>query len=275
MTFLEYPALRWVFLMKKNILAISLLAASVFAVTACGGDDKKGADASASAAVSAASNVKVDEKSSFEDKVSYSVGASVGSYIATIHREQSEFIGSLNNDIVIKGFIDALNSSTTLSDEEISDTLVTLDKKVREGVDKKQKADASKTLEDGKKFLEENAKKEGVKTTESGLQYKVLKEGKGKTPSPTDTVRVTYKGTLIDGTVFDEQQEPISFPLANIIPGWIEGLQLMKEGGSMELYIPSDLAYGEMAAGDLIKPNSTLVFRIDLVEVVAPESKKK
>ena len=273
MTFLEYPALRWVFLMKKNILAISLLAASVFAVTACGGDDKKGADASA--AVSAAANVKVDEKSSFEDKVSYSVGASVGSYIATIHREQSEFIGSLNNDIVIKGFIDALNSSTTLSDEEISDTLVTLDKKVREGVDKKQKADASKTLEDGKKFLEENAKKEGVKTTESGLQYKVLKEGKGKTPSPTDTVRVTYKGTLIDGTVFDEQQEPISFPLANIIPGWIEGLQLMKEGGSMELYIPSDLAYGEMAAGDLIKPNSTLVFRIDLVEVVAPESKKK
>lgn len=275
MTFLEYPALRWVFLMKKNILAISLLAASVFAVTACGGDDKKGADASASAAVSAAANVKVDEKSSFEDKVSYSVGASVGSYIATIHREQSEFIGSLNNDIVIKGFIDALNSSTTLSDEEISDTLVTLDKKVREGVDKKQKADASKTLEDGKKFLEENAKKEGVKTTESGLQYKVLKEGKGKTPSPTDTVRVTYKGTLIDGTVFDEQQEPISFPLANIIPGWIEGLQLMKEGGSMELYIPSDLAYGEMAAGDLIKPNSTLVFRIDLVEVVAPEAKKK
>ena len=275
MTFLEYPALRWVFLMKKNILAISLLAASVFAVTACGGDDKKGADASASAAVSAAANVKVDEKSSFEDKVSYSVGASVGSYIATIHREQSEFIGSLNNDIVIKGFIDALNSSTTLSDEEISDTLVTLDKKVREGVDKKQKADASKTLEDGKKFLEENAKKEGVKTTESGLQYKVLKEGKGKTPTPTDTVRVTYKGTLIDGTVFDEQQEPISFPLANIIPGWIEGLQLMKEGGSMELYIPSDLAYGEMAAGDLIKPNSTLVFRIDLVEVVAPESKKK
>ena len=268
MTFLEYPALRWVFLMKKNILAISLLAASVFAVTACGGDDKKGADASA--AVSAAANVKVDEKSSFEDKVSYSVGASVGSYIATIHREQSEFIGSLNNDIVIKGFIDALNSSTTLSDEEISDTLVTLDKKVREGVDKKQKADASKTLEDGKKFLEENAKKEGVKTTESGLQYKVLKEGKGKTPTPTDTVRVTYKGTLIDGTVFDEQQEPISFPLANIIPGWIEGLQLMKEGGSMELYIPSDLAYGE-----IIKPNSTLVFRIDLVEVVAPEAKKK
>lgn len=273
MTFLEYPALRWMFLMKKNILAISLLAASVFAVTACGGDDKKGADASA--AVSAAANVKVDEKSSFEDKVSYSVGASVGSYIATIHREQSEFIGSLNNDIVIKGFIDALNSSTTLSDEEISDTLVTLDKKVREGVDKKQKADASKTLEEGKKFLEENAKKEGVKTTESGLQYKVLKEGKGKTPTPTDTVRVTYKGTLIDGTVFDEQQEPISFPLANIIPGWIEGLQLMKEGGSMELYIPSDLAYGEMAAGDLIKPNSTLVFRIDLVEVVAPEAKKK
>lgn len=255
--------------MKKNILAVSLLAAATFAVTACGGDDKA---QNSSAAVS---NVSVTEKSSFEDKVSYSVGASVGTYISTIQREQSEFVGDLNTDIVIQGFVDALNQKTSLSDKEISEVLVALDTKVREGVEKKQQADAGKTLEEGKAFLAENAKKEGVKTTKSGLQYKVLKEGKGKTPTPADTVRVTYKGTLIDGKVFDEQDEPISFPLSSIIPGWIEGLQLMKEGGSMELYIPAELAYGEMGAGDLIKPNSALVFRIDLVEVVKADAKKK
>ncbi len=253
--------------MKKNILAVSLLAAATFALTACGGEDK-GQNSTA------VSKVSVNEKSSFEDKVSYSVGASVGTYISTIQREQSEFVGELNTDIVISGFVDALNQKTSLSDKEISEVLVALDTKVREGVEKKQMADASKTLEEGKAFLAENAKKEGVKTTESGLQYKVIKEGTGKSPTASDTVRVTYKGTLIDGKVFDEQEEPITFALSSIIPGWIEGLQLMKEGGSMELYIPAELAYGEMGAGDLIKPNSALVFRIDLVEVVKADAKK-
>ena len=281
--------------MKKSYLALSLMAATLF-VSACGDDNKATAStetplktvapaASADAekvkavadsssdndqAIKAANSSSISADSAFEDKVSYAVGVSVGTYIATIQREQQEFIGDLKQDLVIKGFIDALNSNTALTDKEITDTLVALDTKVREGIQKKQEEAAQKNLDDGKKFLEDNAKKDGVKVTESGLQYEILQEGTGKTPTATDVVRVKYKGTTIDGQVFDEQQEPIAFPLANIIPGWTEGLQLMKEGGKARLVIPADLAYGEVGAGELIKPNSVLVFEIELVEVLPP-----
>lgn len=238
--------------MKKTYLAVSLAAATLF-LTACGDSDKT-----------------ISAESSFEDKVSYSVGASVGTYIATMESEQGEYIGKLDHDLVIKGFVESLNKQTTLSDQEITSTLMALDEKVRVAVEEKQKQAAQDNLEAGKKFLEANAKKEGVKTTESGLQYEILQEGSGKTPTASDTVRVKYKGTTIDGQVFDEQTDPIAFPLANIIPGWTEGLQLMKEGGKAKLYIPADLAYGELGAGELIKPNSVLVFDIELVEVLPP-----
>lgn len=240
-------------------------------ITACGGDKEANA---AAASMDAAAKATITDKSSFEDKVSYSVGASVGTYIATISREQGEFIGDLDKALVLKGFMDALESKTVLDDKEISETLVALDNKVREGLEKKQKEAADKNLQEGKAFLEANAKKEGVKVTASGLQYKVVAEGKGKTPTAADTVKVIYKGTTIDGKVFDEQKDPIAFPLGGIIPGWTEGLQLMKEGGKIELYIPSELAYGEMGAGELIKPNSALIFEIELVEVLPAEAKK-
>ena len=120
-------------------------------------------------------------------------------------------------------------------------------------------------------ILEENAKKEGVVTTASGLQYQVITEGKGEAPKSGDTISVKYKGTTTDGKVFDEQKEPVDFPLANMIPGWVEGLQLMKPGAHYEFYIPADLAYGEAGAGDVIKPNSVLVFDVELVEVKHPE----
>ena len=134
-----------------------------------------------------------------------------------------------------------------------------------------EKKEAAANLEAGKKFLEENAKKEGVVTTASGLQYKVITEGKGEAPKSGDTISVKYKGTTTDGKVFDEQKEPVDFPLANMIPGWVEGLQLMKPGAHYEFYIPADLAYGEAGAGDVIKPNSVLVFDVELVEVKHPE----
>lgn len=130
---------------------------------------------------------------------------------------------------------------------------------------------AQSDKEKGEAFLKENASKEGVKTLPSGLQYKHIKEGSGKSPKASDTVKVHYRGTLIDGTEFDssyKRNEPIEFPLSGVIKGWTEGVQLMKEGGKIMLYIPSHLAYGERGAGGVIPPNATLVFEVELLKVL-------
>ncbi|GAB4179210.1 MAG: hypothetical protein Fur0032_19830 [Terrimicrobiaceae bacterium] len=129
---------------------------------------------------------------------------------------------------------------------------------------------AQSALEKGKAFLEENAKKPEVETTESGLQIQHLKVGEGKSPEATDVVRVHYRGTLLDGTEFDSsysRNAPVEFPLNRVIPGWTEGLQLMKTGGKAKLFIPSDLAYGARGAGGAIGPNETLIFEVELLEV--------
>ncbi len=128
----------------------------------------------------------------------------------------------------------------------------------------------SDNLAKGQAFLKQNATQPGVKTTPSGLQYKVITEGTGKAPAATDTVLVHYRGTTIDGQEFDssyKRNEPISFPLNGVIPGWTEGVQLMKEGGKIQLFIPSDLAYGSRGAGGVIPPDSTLIFDIELLKV--------
>lgn len=123
----------------------------------------------------------------------------------------------------------------------------------------------------GKAFLAKNKTAPGVKTTASGLQYKVNKAGTGKTPRSTDTVTVTYEGRLLDGTVFDSTEkhggEPAQFPLNQVIPGWTEGLMLMKEGGNYTFYIPAELAYGEQGVQGAIPPNSTLIFNVKLIKV--------
>lgn len=122
----------------------------------------------------------------------------------------------------------------------------------------------------GQAYLKQNSTQPGVKTTPSGLQYKVITEGTGKSPKATDTVLVHYRGTTIDGVEFDssyKRNEPISFPLNGVIPGWTEGVQLMKEGGKIQLFIPSNLAYGSRGAGGVIAPDSTLIFDIELLKV--------
>ena len=129
---------------------------------------------------------------------------------------------------------------------------------------------ADPNTEKGEAFLAENAKKEGVKVTASGLQYKVLKEGNGKSPKATDNVQVHYKGTLLDGTEFDssiKRGEPAEFPLNRVIPGWTEGVQLMKEGAKFRFFIPSRLAYGPRGAGRDIGPNEALIFDVELFKV--------
>lgn len=129
---------------------------------------------------------------------------------------------------------------------------------------------AQSALQDGQRFLKENATKPGVNSTPSGLQYKVLREGSGKSPKATDVVVVNYRGTLINGKEFDSSYKsgkPIEFPLNRVIPGWTEGVQLMKEGAKCEFYIPPNLAYGSRGAGGVIGPDETLIFEVELLQV--------
>lgn len=198
---------------------------------------------------------------SFEEQISYAYGLNIG-------RQLSE----RGLDIDVKQFMAAFQTGlegaeSAMTEEEIASAF----KQVEKILDEKNATGADKdNLLAGKKFLEENAKKEGVKTTASGLQYEVIEAGEGDKPAATDEVTVHYHGTLIDGTVFDssvERGEPTSFRLDRVIPGWTEGVQLMPVGAKYRFFIPYDLAYGRRAAGDKITPFSTLVFEVELLEV--------
>jgi FKBP-type peptidyl-prolyl cis-trans isomerase FklB len=152
----------------------------------------------------------------------------------------------------------------------MKETLAGLQKELVEKQAERTKQIADRNKKEGEVFLAENRKKEGVKILPSGLQYKVIKEGTGKTPKAEDTVVTNYRGTLTDGTEFDssyKRGQPATFPVKGVIPGWTEALQLMKEGSKWELFIPSSLAYGERGAGNAIGPNATLIFEIELLSV--------
>ncbi len=253
-------------------------AAAAFAllgVTAC--NDKADAQEPAAAAQTAAAEPQtkgpetvaaaVTKDSPFEDRASYAFGASIGIYVAAMQQSQADIVGPLDSDLILQGFTDALKGQSAMEQQDIEQTLLALNQKAEEAMMAKILAENQANLEAGQKFLEENKTKEGVTTTDSGLQYKVIKEGTGKKPAQEDIISVKYKGTDINGAIFDEQTEPVDFPLRNMIPGWVEGLALMSEGSVYELYIPASLAYGENGAGDIIKPNSVLIFNVELVEV--------
>ena len=199
-----------------------------------------------------------------KDKESYSLGYQFG--------QNLKFQGlDINLDVYTSGIRDALGGKEPkMSQEEIRATISELQKRVTAERQKELKEKGAKNLEESKKFLAENQKKEGIKTLPSGLQYKVLTEGSGKTPKETDNVTVNYKGTLIDGTEFDssyKRGQPASFQVNGVIKGWAEALQLMKEGSNWQLFIPPELAYGERGAGPQIPPNSTLIFEVELLTV--------
>ena len=197
-----------------------------------------------------------------KDKVSYSIGLNIGFNF----KKQNL---PLNTDALLAGVKDALtDKKPLLSENEVRETMTAWSKEVAD----KQKVAGEKNAADGEKFLAENKKKDGVKTTATGLQYKVLKEGTGPQPATTDTVTVNYRGTLIDGAEFDssyKRGEPATFPVQGVIKGWTEALQLMKKGSKYQLFIPSSLAYGERAMPPDIAANSTLVFEVELLEIKA------
>ena len=209
------------------------------------------------------------------DSVSYLVGEQIAQDF-----KQRGF--DINPDLLAKGYKDMMKDDKHLLINEKDKMKVLGDFQAKQ--QKKEEEKTMKAAQENKKkgqdFLEANKKKEGVKETPSGLQYKIIKEGTGAFPKPTDKVTVNYRGKLIDGKVFDasyDRGEPVSFPLNQVIKGWTEGLQLLKPGGKAELYIPSDLAYGDRGAGQTIPPGSTLIFEVELIKVEAnkPDYAKK
>ncbi|MDH2434054.1 FKBP-type peptidyl-prolyl cis-trans isomerase [Pokkaliibacter sp. MBI-7] len=211
------------------------------------------------APVLAADAVKLDNDSA---KLSYSFGLVLGEQL-------SSRVDTLDYDAFIAG-VKAIYDKTepAMNQEQVAETIKSFQQKKMD----EMLADAKKKSDD---FLAANAKKDGVKSTKSGLQYKIISEGKGPKPKSTDQVRVNYRGTLIDGTEFDSsyaRKEPAEFPLDAVIPGWTEGLQLMPVGSKFELYIPPELGYGPGGAGS-IPPNATLVFEVELLDILKPDAK--
>lgn len=193
------------------------------------------------------------------DKISYALGLGIGQQLKNMGIE------NFNVQDFTQSICDVLaGNELQLSHREAQLLL-------NDYFDRKQKEQSKDAIAKGAEFLKENAKKAGVTVTKSGLQYEVIKEGTGRSPKATDKVRCHYEGWLIDGTVFDssyKRSEPADFPLNGVIPGWTEGVQLMKEGAKYRFYIPYLLGYGESGAGSSIPPYSTLIFDVELIKVL-------
>ena len=199
-----------------------------------------------------------------DEKVSYGIGLDIGNKL----KDQFEI---LDHDLVIKGMKDAFSKADPLiSDEEFQEAFSELQKELVAKQEKLRSAQAEKNKKEGEEFLASNKNKPGVKTLASGLQYKVIKSGKGETPKLTDTATVHYRGRLLDGSEFDssyKRNSTADFPVSGVVKGMSEALQLMPEGSKWILFIPPDLAYGSNGAGQLIEPNATLIFELELISI--------
>ena len=203
-----------------------------------------------------------DTFNTVETQASYGIGFQMGQQL------QSNPFEGLAIDAVVAGLKDAFGGQAPQVDNDpLRDAFGEIHKRMQA-----EKEEASKAvIEEGAKFLEENAKRDGITVTESGLQYEVVAKGDGEKPVPASTVRVHYHGTLIDGTTFDssyERGQPAEFPVGGVIKGWTEALQLMEVGAKYRLYVPHELAYGEQGAGAAIAPYSTLIFDVELLDIL-------
>jgi FKBP-type peptidyl-prolyl cis-trans isomerase FkpA len=239
--------------LTHRILAVALTAALA---AACGKKD----------------GAETTELTTDTQKFGYAIGVDIGKSLSPVKDE-------VDVNALVQGMEETLAGKTPRLDDETREKIKSeMSRKLQEKQLSERTAKAAAAKEAGEKFLAENGKRSGVKTTASGLQYEIVTEGTGATPKASDKVTVHYKGTLIDGTEFDSSYargQPVTFPLGNVIPGWTEGLQLVKTGGKAKLFIPSNLAYGERGAGAKIGPNETLVFEVELVAIEKPEAPAK
>lgn len=245
------------------ILALGLFACGAYAQQAPAKAPAKapasGAQAAAKAPAGDASELKTEK-----DRMSYAIGMEMGKGVKTQGID-------VDPDLLMKGLRDALSDNKSLmSDEELRAVITKLQNDVRQKQQAAQQAAASENKAKGEAFLAENGKKDGVVSLPDGLQYKILTAGTGKKPAESDTVLCNYKGTFIDGTEFDGSEKagkPVPFQVKGVIPGFKEALQLMPVGSKWQVFIPSSLGYGERGAGNVIAPNSALVFEIELVNI--------
>ncbi|MCD9545053.1 FKBP-type peptidyl-prolyl cis-trans isomerase [Photobacterium carnosum] len=262
----------------KPILKMSVLAATIFLAVGCQDDNKadtnkpvepaKVEQTTTSAAVATTDAAKVQFKTE-DQKAAYAIGASLAQYLSANLDQQKELGLNLNRQDVLAGVEDVFAGKSRMTQEQTQQALQSLDQRVAKIVEQKAKAEAEKNIKAGEDFRATFAKEAGVVTTKSGLMYKVEKEGTGAKPAATDTVEVQYKGMLTNGTVFDssyQRNQPATFPLNQVIPGWTEGVQLMPVGSKFEFVIPPQLAYGAQA-NPSIPANSTLVFQVELLSI--------
>ena len=237
--------------MKKfYVLALILLLAGLGACQKAGND--------------AAKNLKTEDLNSQKKKVSYAIGLDIGQNFKARAMD-------LDMDILVQGLRDSQKADKPLlSTEEIQKVMTQFQQDMMKAEQEKRMAQGQGNKAKEEAFLKENVQKPGIKVTASGLQYKVISEGTGPQPKASDTVKVHYRGTLLDGTEFDssyKRNEPAVFPLNGVIKGWTEALQLMKVGSKWQVFLPSTLAYGERGAGQIIGPNATLIFEVELLAI--------
>ena len=257
--------------MRKSLI---LPAALLFAAAAVAGAQQTAKPAQKPAAQPAApaqpsGAQQAGKPESVQDRASYVIGYNLG---RTLKQNDVD----ANSDLIVKGLRDGLGGGTgMLTDAEMQSTMQEFQKQVQSQQEAKQKVIGEKNKTEGEAFLAKNKARAGVKTTASGLQYEVEKEGTGPAPKATDTVTVNYKGTLMDGTTFDssyDRGQPATFVLNQVIPGWTEGVQLMKVGSKYKFYIPSALGYGDKGAGATIGPNAPLIFEVELLSIGEPKA---